>query len=314
MSINLPTLKQLRYLVTLRDTEHFSRAAEQCHVTQSTLSAGLAELENVLDVKLVERSRRGVFFTPLGEEVVRRARDLLADAEAMVDVTLAAQRPLTGTVRMGVIPTIAPFFLPAALPPLRDAYPELKLRLTEATSQTLCDRLHAGTLDVVLYALPYRCGEVEEAVLFDDPFVAAFPGADKRDGAPLPASVDPDAMDSRTLLLLEEGHCLRDHALAACSLPDVDHSRSILATSLHTLVQMVDNGLGVTLLPQLAIDGGILNGTAIETVPLDRTAPPRLIGLVWRKASPRSEEFRLLARALQACHEGQPIAAEVSAA
>ena len=299
--MHLPTLKQLRYLVALRDTMHFSSAADQCHVTQSTLSAGLQELESLLDAKLVERSRRGVIFTPLGEEIVGRARGLLADAEALVEATAASRNPLSGTLRMGVIPTIAPFFLPGALPALRDVYPDLKLHLTEATSQELCDRLHTGSLDVVLYALPYRCGDVEETVLFDDPFVAAFPDRHKRGDTTLPDRVDPESMDTQTLLLLEEGHCLRDHALAACSIPGVDRTRSILATSLHTLVQMVDNGLGVTLLPQLAIDGGILHGTTIETVPLAEGAPPRRIGLVWRKASPRKREFQLLARTLATC-------------
>ncbi|MGF1607357.1 MAG: hydrogen peroxide-inducible genes activator [Rhodothalassiaceae bacterium] len=304
--MNLPKLKQLQYLIALRETLHFGRAAEQCHVTQSTLSAGLQELEGLLGVQLVERTRRTVLFTNLGEQVVVKARAVLAEAEGLVQLTMAAQRPLTGRVRMGVIPTIAPFLLPRALPPLRDRYPDLKLHLVEATSQELCDRLHAGTLDVVLYALPYRCGELQEEILFDDPFVVAFPPQ-----APMPeAPVRTADLEGRTLLLLEEGHCLRDHALAACSLPGVDPTRSILATSLHTVVQMVDNGLGATLLPQLAVDGGLLKGTGVQLAPLADEAPPRRIGLVWRKSNPRGAEFQLLADLLRALH---PNAAKTAA-
>lgn len=293
----LPTLKQLRYLVALRDHLHFGKAAEACHVTQSTLSAGIAELETVLDASLVERTRRSVLFTPLGEQAVRRARRVLGEAEELVELTRAASEPLSGTLRMGVIPTIAPFLLPRVMPELRRRWPRLKLRLREQMSETLCHELHAGTLDLVLYALPYRCGDLHEELLFEDRFVAAFPPGDDT----LPDVVRTSDLDSHTLLLLEEGHCLRDHALAACSLPGVDPTRSILGTSLHTLVQMVDGGLGMTLLPEMAIRGGILYGTGVRTAPLAGAAPLRSIGLVWRKHSPRTEEFRLLAEVIRRC-------------
>jgi len=286
-----PTLRQLRYLVALSEQMHFGRAAETCHVTQSTLSAGIAELEALLDATLVERTRRSVFFTPLGEEVVTQARRVLAETDRLVDLVSAAHEPLSGTLRMGIIPTIAPFLLPRAMPSLREDYPQLKLRLREQMSETLCHEVHAGEVDVVLYALPYRCGDVHEEVLFDDPFYAAYPPGED----PLPETARSEDLDDRTLLLLEEGHCLRDHALAACSLPGLDPTRSILGTSLHTLVQMVDTGLGMTLLPKMAIEGGILNGTRVRTVPLAGDAPSRTIGLVWRKNSPRSEEYRMLA-------------------
>ncbi|MFQ5348081.1 MAG: hydrogen peroxide-inducible genes activator [Rhodothalassiaceae bacterium] len=292
----LPTLKQLRYLVALREQLHFGRAAEACHVTQSTLSAGIAELEAVLDAHLVERTRRSVLFTPLGEEVVAKARRVLSEAESLVDLTRAAAEPLSGTLRMGLIPTIAPFLLPRAMPALRRRFPKLRLQLREQMSEDLCHALHSGELDVVLYALPYRCGEVEEMALFADPFYAAYPPGDD----PLPEAVRTEDLDGQTLLLLEEGHCLRDHALAACSLPGVDPTRSILGTSLHTLVQMVDNGLGMTLLPKMAIDAGILAGTGVRIAPLAGEAPCRTIGLVWRRQSPRAEEFRLLGNALKA--------------
>lgn len=293
--MNLPKLKQLRYLVALHETLHFGRAADLCHVTQSTLSAGLQELESLLDAQLVERTRRTVLFTPLGEQVVAKARTILSDTEELVNLTQAAQRPLSGTIRFGVIPTIAPFLLPKALPGLRRAYPDLRLHLVEATSQDLCERLHNGMLDTVLFALPYRCGDLAEEILFEDPFVAAFPP-----GTPTPRSpIQADHIAGETLLLLEEGHCLRDHALTACSLPGVDPTRSILATSLHTLVQMVDNGLGATLLPRLAVDAGLIEGTQIQLVDLDAAAPARKIGLVWRRSNPRAAEFELLADALR---------------
>jgi len=293
----LPTLKQLRYLVTLRDHLHFGKAAEACHVTQSTLSAGIAELETLLNASLVERTRRSVLFTPLGEQVTVRARRVLGEADELVELTRAASAPLSGTLRMGVIPTIAPFLLPQAMPLLRRTWPQLKLHLREQRSEDLCRELHAGTLDLVLYALPYRCGDVHEEPLFEDPFVAAFPPGEDA----LPAAVRTQDLDGRTLLLLEEGHCLRDHALAACSLPGVDPTRSILGTSLHTLVQMVDGGLGMTLLPEMAIRGGILQGTGVRTAPLAGQAPARTIGLIWRRQSPRADEFRLLADLFRQC-------------
>jgi len=307
----LPTLKQLRYLVALREHLHFGRAAEASHVTQSTLSAGIAELESLLGASLVERTRRSVFFTPLGEEVAAKARSVLAEAEGLAELAQAAQDPLCGTVHMGIIPTIAPFLLPRAMPALRRAYPRLKLRLREQMSDVLCHEVHSGALDLVLYALPYRCGDLHEEALFEDPFYAAYPPGSDR----LPESVGTADLDGQTLLLLEEGHCLRDHALAACSLPGLDPTRSILGTSLHTLVQMVDNGLGMTLLPRMAIEGGILGGTGVRVVPLTGEAPARTIGLVWRRASPRADEYRLLADFFRGWHAGparEPAAAAAS--
>lgn len=290
-----PTLKQLRYLLALREHMHFGRAADACHVTQSTLSSAIAELETLLNAALVERTRRTLLFTPLGEQVIRQARKVLSEADTLVALTEAASEPLSGTLRMGIIPTIAPFLLPKIMPALRRSWPALRLQLREQMSDVLCHDLHNGDLDIVLYALPFRCGDVEEMRLFDDPFVAAFPPG-PRD---LPDAIRNEDLDGETLLLLEEGHCLRDHALAACSLPGVDPTRSILGTSLHTLVQMVDSGLGMTLLPEMAVEGGLLNGTGVRTVPLAGTPPARTIGLVWRRNSARGEEFRLLGETIK---------------
>lgn len=304
--MNLPTLKQLRYFLALREHGHFGRAAEACHVTQSTLSAGIAELESLLGATLVERSRRNMVFTPLGEAVAERARRVLAEAEGLVETArTAASGPLVGTLRLGIIPTIAPFLLPRAMPALRRAFPELKLKLREQMSEELCRELLRGELDLVLWALPFRCGDIHEEPLFEDRFVSAWPPG--REG--LPARVHGEDLDGRTILLLEEGHCLRDHALAACSLPGIDPASSILGTSLHTLVQMVDNGLGMTLLPELAIEGGILAGTDVRLAPLAGGAPARTIGLVWRKHSPRATEFAMLADFFRHWHENRNLAA-----
>jgi LysR family hydrogen peroxide-inducible transcriptional activator len=209
----------------------------------------------------------------------------------------AAGKPLASELRMGVIPTIAPFLLPALLPRLRAQWPDLKLYLREETSQAACDALRRGQLDCVLLALPFACGEVETAELFDDRFLVAFPpGAADR----LPDRVTPAAIDETNLLLLEDGHCLKDHALAACNRPELRAGAAMLGTSLHTLVQMVDNGLGTTLIPEMAVAAGILDGTGVVARRLDADHPARRIALVWRKGSPRAKEFRMLADALKA--------------
>jgi LysR family hydrogen peroxide-inducible transcriptional activator len=294
MTAYLPTLRQLQYLVAVHDEGHFGRAAESCFVTQSTLSAGVQELEKLLGTKLVERSRQGIRFTPLGKEIVQRARRLLRDAEEIAGLAKAAGRPLSGELSMGVIPTIAPFLLPRVLPRLRKTYPELKLYLREETSQQACDALHRGGLDCVLLALPFPCGEVEAEVLFDDELLLALR---ENEAGNLPRPVPPAAISSSELLLLEDGHCLTEHSLAACGRRAPNSA--MLGTSLHTLVQMVDNGMGLTLVPQMAVDAGILDGTSLVSRKLDADNAARRIALIWRRKSPREAEFRLLAKLLR---------------
>lgn len=291
----LPTMKQLRHLAALAEHRHFGRAAEACHVTQSTLSASIGELEAILEASLVDRTKRRVAFTPMGDEIAARARAVLREAEELAQAAQAGKRPLSGTVRLGVIPTIAPFLLPRALPRLRRAYPELRLYLTEDLTQRLVEGLHAGTLDVLLLALPYDSGTVDGRDLFEDRFVLACRKDSPSAGR---AVARPRDLAGETLLLLRDGHCLREHALAACRLTERGHVDPFEATSLHTLVQMVDNGIGVTLLPQLAIDAGILKGTSLVTVPLGADSPVRRIGLIWRRGTARRGEFELLAEAL----------------
>ncbi len=293
----LPTLKQLQYLVALKDHGHFGRAAETCFVTQSTLSAGLRELETLIGVILVERTRRVVRFTPLGEQIAAKARTVLREAEELGDMARAAGRPLSGEMRMSVIPTIAPFLLPRVLPRLRRDYPDLKLFLREEPSGPACEALHNGRTDCVLLALPYSCGEVTTLPLFDDHLFLAFPEGEMPAS---PAAVSPAEIDETRLLLLEDGHCLKDHALAACNRAELRAEATMLGTSLHTMVQMVDNGLGVTMLPKIALDAGILEHTNVAARPLDAAHPVRTLALVWRRASPRERDFQLLGEVLKA--------------
>ncbi len=292
----LPTLKQLQYLVALHDHGHFGRAADATFVTQSTLSAGLRELETVLGAVLVERTRRVVRFTPLGERIVAKARRVLREAEELTDLARAAAKPLSGELRLGVIPTIAPFLLPKMLPPLRQKWPELKLYLREETTPQACESLARGNLDCILLALPYACGDIDNVVLFADRLYVAFPAGGLDAEGP---TVSPDVIVPESLLMLEDGHCLKDHALAACNRPELRAEAHMLGTSLHTLVQMVDNGLGVTLLPKMAIDAGVLDGTTVDARPLNADHPSRDIALVWRANSPRAKEFHLLADELK---------------
>lgn len=294
--IYLPTIKQLQYLTALHRSRHFGKAAEASFVTQSTLSAGLRELETLLGVTLVERNRRSVRFTPLGESIVVRAYSLLAEADAITELARASGKPLSGALRLGVIPTIAPFLLPRLLQRLRHDWPELKLYLREEQSGRACEELSHGQLDCLLLALPYQCGDIESEILFEDPIRLAFHPADLPDP---PASILPEGIDESRLLLLEDGHCLKDHALAACSRATFRPDSSVLGTSLHTLVQMVENRIGMTLLPQMAIDAGILAQTSIETRPLTSANASRTIALAWRPSSPRADEYRLLAKALK---------------
>ncbi|PKP92333.1 MAG: LysR family transcriptional regulator [Alphaproteobacteria bacterium HGW-Alphaproteobacteria-14] len=289
MATYLPTIKQLQYLVALYEHGHFGKAAEASFVSQSTLSAGIRELESLLGVTLVERSRRVVRFTALGEQVVAKANRLLREAEELADLVQASGKPL--------VPTIAPFMLPRVLPRLRRERPELKLLLREETSHDALESLNHGRVDCVLLALPFDIGDAACSHIADDRLFIAFPKDDPRDP---PASVKPEMIDQGRLMLLEDGHCLRDHALAACSRSELRASAAMIGTSLHTLVQLVDNDLGVTMLPEMALKAGILNGTEVVARPVDSPTAKREIVLVWRKNSPREGDFELMAEELRA--------------
>jgi LysR family transcriptional regulator, hydrogen peroxide-inducible genes activator len=289
----LPSLRQLRYLVELADHLNFRLAAGASFVTQSTLSAGIKELENLLGVQLVERDTRVVRITPMGEEVVTRARRLLAEAQDLVSMAKGAAEPLTGRMSLGVIPTIAPFLLPGLLPALRRRYPGLQLHLREDLTERLLQRLRAGQLDMALIALPFETGELLVRELFKDEFwfVAREDDPRAKDKA-----VAVKALDAGQILLLEEGHCLRDHAIAACGDRRTANAESrIEATSLNTLIQMVEGSLGVTLLPEIALKAGLLRGTKLIARPFAPHVPSRRIALVARPGSARRRDFELLA-------------------
>jgi LysR family hydrogen peroxide-inducible transcriptional activator len=290
-----PTVKQLRYFATLAETGHFGRAAEACHVSQSAFSNAIQELEALLESRLVDRTNRQVTITAVGQEVAVQARLVLRDIESLVDIAGERGAPLSGDLRLGVIPTIAPFMLPTVLPRLRKSYPDLTLYLHEGQTQHIHEKLLAGDVDVLLLALPYELRGVETMPLFEDRFYLAYrEGTDR---------VDPDnyrfsRLDSDSVLLLEDGHCLRDHALAACKLRNTEKLRRFAASSLLTLVEMVDADLGITFLPEMARDSSLLRNTRVRMQRVDDKSY-RTIGLAWRKGSGREEEFRLLGEFLR---------------
>jgi LysR family hydrogen peroxide-inducible transcriptional activator len=287
----LPTLRQLAYLVELSGRLNFRAAAEAQFVTQSTLSAGIKELETLLDAQLVERDKRHVRLTAVGEDVVARARELLAAATDLAEAARSATRPLSGPLRLGAIPTIAPFLLPSVLPALRRAYAELKLYLREDLTERLLERLRAGRLDVALIALPFDTGDLYVRELFKDEFAFV---AREADPAVRQKYVALGRIDSGDMLLLEEGHCLRDHAIAACGRRRGRWEARVEATSLTTLIQMVEGGLGVTLLPEMTLKAGLLNGTALVARPFASRVPARTIALVSRPAGARRRDVGLL--------------------
>ena len=280
-----PTLRQLQFLVALDTERHFGRAAAAMGVGQSTLSAGISELERLVGVVLVERTKRSMRFTDVGDAFVLRARDVVDAATELTEFAAAAAQPLTGPLRLGIIPTIAPFLLPHILAPIRLAFPALTLLLREQTSDAACLALRRGTLDAVILALPFDCGDIDYAEILRDPLLLARPRA-----------WPPGRIDPQSLLLLEEGHCLNEHGLIACGVPKARNA-AMIASSLQTLVEMVAAGLGTTFLPQMAISGGLLNGRAIETAPLSAKAERQVV-LAWRMRSARAEEFRILARTI----------------
>jgi len=286
-----PTIKQLRYFVSLCDEQHFGRAAALSFVSQSAFSTAIQDLEAALDTRLVDRTNRQVTITAMGQDVATQARLCIRDVESLVEIAGQQRMPLSGTLRMGVIPTVAPFLLPTLLPPIRKAYPGLRLLLAEGQTDQIHARLLDGDLDVLVLALPYELRSTESLPLFKDRFCLAA-----RSGTRL---VDPEnyrfnRLQSDSVLLLEDGHCMRDHALAACKIRDTEKVSRFAASSLLTLVEMVDADLGVTFLPEMARKSSLLRNTQVKMYPLDDKSH-RIIGLVWRKGSARREEFELLA-------------------
>lgn len=292
----LPTLRQLRYLVELVDSRHFGNAAQKCRVTQSTLSAGIQELEDLLGVRLLERTKRKVVATPIGLEIAKRARRTLEEAEGLVEAAKADAKPLTGNLRLGIIPTIGPFLLPAVLPGLRSAFPDLKLFLREEQTHNLLEELSTGELDALILALPMETPNCQRFVLGNDPFWLVCPN---EHALAKSKAIEPDDIPTDQLLLLEDGHCLREHALTACKLRSDKEGGGFKGTSLHTLVEMVAGGLGVTLIPEMAVASHLIASADLAVRPLSGEASPREIALVWRRTSGRHAEFMLLGERLK---------------
>ncbi|MCL4128461.1 UNVERIFIED_CONTAM: hypothetical protein GTU68_061744 [Idotea baltica] len=282
--MNLPTLRQLRYLTAVASLKHFGKAAEQCFVTQSTLSAGIQDLEALLGVKLLERTNRKVLVTSLGQEVTQRAQQILSLAADLVDVAELEKNPLSGRLRIGVIPSISPFLLPKALPKLRKQLPQLELVLIEEQSERLVKQLNEGDIDLAILAFPFDIGQLEHTIFASETFWVALPT-----NHPLADSsgvgIESAHLPVEDLLLLQEGHCLREHALSACNLPSTTQRASMQGTSLYTLIEMVAGGLGITLIPEMAISSDMVMHADISLKPLlAKEKPVRELGIVWRSS------------------------------
>jgi len=293
----LPTIKQLRYLITLSETLSFTEAAKLCFVGQSTLSAGLKELEDSLGVQLVERDKHSVSMTPIGRGVLERAKRLIVQADDLVDFVEGTAGSMEGVIKLGVIPTIAPFLLPSFLPKIREQYPNLKVALREDLSANLIDKLNRHELDFALIALPYDTEGFLVKELFDDEFWLI---GNEHDPALQDKEIHLTNKLTDRILLLEEGNCLRDHTLKACKRVNLASHEGIEATSVLTLVQMVESGLGIALLPGMAVKFGLLKQTNLIAKPLSSPAPKRKIALLARPSTARIEEFNTLVKLIKA--------------
>lgn len=294
------TLKQLRYFDAVAREKHFGRAADACAVTQPALSMQIQELEAMLGVSLLERTRSGVTLTKTGEVVYQRAIKILKDARDLVDVAKHAERVLTGPLNFGVIPSVAPYLLPPVLPALKDEFPELQLRIRETQTATLMEELSKGRVDVVLLALPVDEPDIETMELFEDFFLLALPEGKQLDGH---VRATPDMIENDRLLLLEEGHCLRDQALTFCGLQQVQSVNAFGASSLSTVVEMVSAGLGITLLPEICRPVET-RGRALSLLQFMDPEPSRTLGLAWRATSPRKQDFIEIGRLLLQVTQG----------
>jgi LysR family hydrogen peroxide-inducible transcriptional activator len=286
-----PSVRQLEYAVALADALHFGRAARACAISQPALSAQIRALEELLGLRLFERSRRGVRTTRAGAAAIDRAREVLRGLDELVHSARASGEPFCGPLHLGVIPTVAPYLLPRWLPRVRAAWPRLRLFLHEDRTARLVVALVEGRLDLLLLALPLAREDLETLPIFDEPFALATPR-----GHPLARSRAPvreSELAREPVLLLEDGHCLRDQALAVCEQAGAREAEGVRAASLSTLVQMVAGGLGVTLLPSSSL-ATEARGRAVAVRPFRAPAPSRTIGLAWRRSSPRGGEFHQL--------------------
>lgn len=288
-----PSLRQLSYLIAIDEEGSFIAAADACSVTQSTLSAGIKELETILKQQLVIRGRKAATLTPFGLETVQQARIVIASADVIVNKSKRLRAPLSGPLRLGIIPTIAPYMLPDILPRLAAQFPLLELQLFEDITDRLLDKLHKSQIDVILMAFPYKTPDMTQSILFDEAFLAASPKDAKNT-----ASIDIKDLEADKLLLLEDGHCLTGHALSACDLKAPRKRKTFSATSLPTLIQMVHHGYGMTLLPEMACRKDTIPKGIHLTPFTGKTKPTRQVGLCWKQKDPRQGDFELLAKSM----------------
>jgi LysR family transcriptional regulator, hydrogen peroxide-inducible genes activator len=297
--MSLPTLRQLQYLVAVIELKHFGHAAEQCFVTQSTLSAGIQDLESLLGITLLERTNRKVLPTSIGLEIAKQAQNILSLSTDLLDIAQSEKSPLSGRIRIGLIPTISPFLLPKVLPTMRTQLPELELNLVEDQSEYLLDQLEAGKIDLAVLALPFNLRGFKYKVFAQEQFWLALPKAHCLNKQ---KTISIEQLPSDELLLLKEGHCLREHALSACNLPASLQRTSVQGTSLYTLIEMVAGGSGITLVPEIALNSEMINHADICIRPLEKSPsnkPMRELGLVWRTSYRRHQTIALLEKILR---------------
>lgn len=287
-----PSIRQLSYLIAIEDSGSFIHAAENCGVTQSTLSAGIKELENILQQQLIIRGRKRASLTPFGQEVALQGRQIIDSVDSITARARQIRAPLSGALRMGIIPTIAPYFLPVILPVLARNFPELDLRIHEDITERLVTKLQRGTLDLLLMAFPYDTDGISQMTLFEEQFFLACPKGHAPKTTISAKDLDPDS-----LLLLDDGHCMREHALSACGLDKTPQNKSYSATSLQTLLQMVNSGYGMTLIPDMAAQEHLMPPN-IDVIRFHPPIPSRQIGLAWKRGHPRHSEFKILGQAI----------------
>lgn len=292
----LPSIRQLQYFLAVLELRHFGQAAERCFVTQSTLSVGVQELENLLGAQLFERNKRKVMPTPLALALAEKARQIIEISEAMAQQAHGEKGVLVGTMRLGVIPTIGPFLLPRVLPGIRQQYPELKLQLVEDQTARLIERLNNGQLDCAILALPYELGALEFETFLHEIFYVAFPSGH---GLSLGGAIPSAELPMDEIMLLEEGHCMRDHALGACHTKKMQRNATVQGTSLYTMIEMVAGGQGITFIPEMAVESALVQQSDICLRPLAEQAPHREIALVWRPTYHRKDEMALLAEEMR---------------
>ncbi len=290
-----PTIRQLEYLIAISEEKSFLAASDRCNVTQSTLSAGIKELEIALDQQLVIRGRKKISFTSFGTEVVHDAKQILEQTDKITLRAHQIKAPLSGPVRLGVIPTIAPYLLPQAIPEIKNKYPALELQLYEDLTERIITKINQGTLDLVLIALPFDTPGIQQMPLFNEAFVLASSMAN----SPQSHDIDVNELNQKDLLLLDDGHCLREHSMKACGLEkSPKEQKTYSATSLPTLIQMVNSGYGITLLPEMAAQPRMLPDN-IKATQFKDPKPSRTIGLAWRSGHPRRKEFEILGQTIK---------------